>query len=150
MLKPSWMLTALLLLGFSTSAQQDQAPAKPAPAAPDTIPVEAARQTNPVKPTPESLADGKKYYGYDCAMCHGKDGDGKGDVSADMKAKVSDFTDPATLKDRTDGALFYIIKKGKGEMPPEGDRLKPTELWNLVNYIRSFAKKAQPGEKAPQ
>ena len=41
-----------------------------------------------------------------------------------MKLKVSDFTDPATLKDRTDGELFYIIKVGKGDMPPEGARVK--------------------------
>jgi hypothetical protein len=42
----------------------------------------------------------------------------KGDIAADMKSKVTDFTDPATLKNVTDGELFYIIKNGKGEMPP--------------------------------
>jgi hypothetical protein len=26
-------------------------------------------------------------------------------------------------------------------MPSEGDRAKPEEVWNLVNYVRSFAKK---------
>ena len=31
-----------------------------------------AKVVNPVRPTAESLAQGKKYYGYDCAMCHGK------------------------------------------------------------------------------
>ena len=51
-----------------------------------------------MKATPESIARGKKWYGYDCAMCHGKDGDGKGDVGADMKSKVSDFTDPSNLE----------------------------------------------------
>ena len=95
-------------------------------------------QPNPVKPSPESLAKGKKVYGYDCAMCHGKDGDGKGDIT-DMKG-ISDFTKPETLKNRTDGELFYAIQKGKGEMPPEGDRAKPEEIWNLVNYIRSLAR----------
>jgi len=54
---------------------------------------------------------------------------------------IPDFTDPAALKDRTDGELFYIIQKGKGEMPPEGDRAKSEDLWNLVNYVRSFATK---------
>ena len=47
---------------------------------------------NPVKPTAESLAQGKKYYGYDCAMCHGQTGNGKGDV--DTGEKLPDFTDP--------------------------------------------------------
>ena len=64
-----------------------------------------------------------------------------------MKLKISDFSDPAALKERTDGELFYIIKNGKGQMPPEGDRVKPDALWDLVNYIRSFAKKAAPEDK---
>ena len=50
------------------------------------------------------------------------------------------------MKDKTDGELLYIIKNGKGQMPAEGDRLKANELWNLVNYLRSMAKKA-PAEK---
>jgi mono/diheme cytochrome c family protein len=150
MLKPLLIFSALWFFGFSASVQEGPTPPKPAPAAPYTIPVDAVRQANPVKPTPESIAEGKKWYGYDCAMCHGKGGDGKGEVGTDMKVKVSDFTDPATLKERTDGELFYIIKNGKGQMPPEGDRLKSIELWNLVNYIRTFAKKnAPPEEKAP-
>jgi hypothetical protein len=38
-------------------------------------------------------------------------------------------------------ATFYVIKFGKGDMPPEGARVKTDELWDLVNYVRSFAKK---------
>jgi len=45
------------------------------------IPPEAAAKANPVKPGPESLAKGKKLYGFDCAMCHGESGDGKGDMA---------------------------------------------------------------------
>lgn len=147
MLKPLLIMVALLLLEFPASAQQDQAPPKPEPSAQYTISVEAAKKANPVKPTAESIARGKKLYGYDCAMCHGKDGYGKGDVAEDMKLKISDFSDPAALKERTDGELFYIIKNGKGQMPPEGDRVKPDALWDLVNYIRSFAKKTAPENK---
>jgi mono/diheme cytochrome c family protein len=129
-LTTSGLLMALLA---ATAQQNAQPPAE------YKIPPEAASQPNPVKPMPESLAKGKKLYGYDCAVCHGKDGDGKGDMT-DMKG-IRDFTDPATLKGRTDGELFYIIKKGKGEMPPEGDRGKTEDIWNLVNYVRSLAKK---------
>ena len=104
------------------------------------IPPEDAAKVNPVKPTPESLAKAKKLYGIDCAMCHGANGDGKGDMASDMK-NVTDFTNPEALKNRTDGELFYVIRHGKGEMPPEGDRAKDEDVWNLVNYIRSLAKK---------
>ncbi len=104
------------------------------------VPPEAAAKANPVKPTAESLAKGKKMYAIDCAMCHGEKGDGKGDMATDIK-NVTDFTNPDSLKDRTDGELFYVIRNGKGEMPPEGDRAKNDDIWNMVNYIRSFAKK---------
>jgi mono/diheme cytochrome c family protein len=134
MLKPLFVLPALLL--FVPSMQQP--PAAPAPSA---IPAEAVHQTNPVKPTPESQAAAKKMYGYDCAMCHGDTGNGKGDVVADLKLSLKDFTDPAALKDMTDGEIFYIIKNGKGQMPPEGDRAKPEMIWNMVILVRSFAKK---------
>lgn len=151
MLKTLLVISSFLFLGHSAPAQQNQPAPKAAPVAPYVIPADAAHQANPVKATPESLAEGKKWYGYDCAMCHGTDGDGKGGVASDMKLKVGDFTNPATLKGRTDGELFYVISHGKGDMPPEGDRLKSEGLWNLVNYVRSLAKKTTPPEeKAPQ
>jgi mono/diheme cytochrome c family protein len=131
---------SFLFLTFAITllAQQNQPPAK---ATEYKIPPEAAAKVNPVKPTADSLAKGKKLYGYDCAMCHGKNGDGKGDMASDIK-NVTDFTDPDALKSRTDGELFYITRNGKGEdMPPEGDRAKDEDIWNMVNYIRSFAKK---------
>ena len=132
----------IVVLSFSAilaTAQASQTPAQTP--APQTIPAEAVHQTNPVKATPDSIAQGKKYYGYDCAMCHGENGDGKGEVAVDEKLKLKDYRDPASLKDMSDGELFYIIKNGQGQMPPEGDRLKAPELWNLVNYIRSLARR---------
>ena len=128
------------VLALCAQKSDDQPPAKGTAPAESKIPPQDAARVNSVKPTAESLAKGKKMYGYDCAMCHGKNGDGKGDMAEDMK-NVTDFTDPAALKNRTDGELFYIIRKGKGEMPPEGDRAKDDDIWNMVNYIRSLAKK---------
>ncbi|HEY4949869.1 MAG TPA: c-type cytochrome [Candidatus Acidoferrales bacterium] len=132
------VVAALVLLCCAVSARQEQ---KAGAAAEYKIPPEASKLPNPVKSTPASLAAGKKTYGFDCAMCHGKDGDGKGDLATDMKLKLADYRDPASLKDMTDGDLFYIIKNGKGDMTGEGDRSKPDEIWNLVNYVRSLAKK---------
>ncbi len=117
-------------------------PPAQAPATAFKVPPEIASQTNPVKPTPEGMAKAKKMYGYDCAMCHGADGDGKGDMAVESKFTMKDWRDPAALKDMTDGELFYIIQKGKGDiMPPEGDRQKPDAIWNMVTLVRSFAKK---------
>jgi mono/diheme cytochrome c family protein len=134
MLKP--LLVLFALASFSPSPQQPAATV-----APPGIPPEAAHLTNPVKPTAESQSHAKKMYGYDCAMCHGASGNGKGDLAGEMKPPLKDYTDAAALKDMSDGELFYIIKNGKGQMPPEGDRAKPDDLWNMVLLVRSFAKK---------
>jgi mono/diheme cytochrome c family protein len=82
-------------------------------------------------------------------MCHGKGGDGRGDTAADMKLKIADFTDPTSLKNRTDGEIVYIIKNGDQDMPPEGDRIKVQENWDLVNYVRSLAKQKTDPEQKP-
>ncbi|MGA8437423.1 MAG: c-type cytochrome [Candidatus Sulfotelmatobacter sp.] len=76
------------------------------------IAVQAAKQANPVKSTPESLGRAKEWRILDCAMCHGANGDGKGSLATDMKLKLADFSDPSSLKDRTDGEIFYVIKNG--------------------------------------
>ena len=129
------VLAAPVMLLFGVLLQQPAAP--PAP----SVPAEAATLVNPVKPTAESQAHAKKMYGYDCAMCHGAKGDGKGELVADMKLTLKDWTDPEALKGMSDGEIFYIIKNGKGQMPPDGDRGKPDDIWNMVVLVRSFAKK---------
>ncbi len=148
MLKQLSAIATLILVGSAAAWQL--AGAKPAPvrtqdaATPPVaakIPDEAVKMVNPVKSTPAGLAHAKKIYGYDCAMCHGKDGDGQGDLAGDMKLKLPDWRDPASLKDITDGEMFYIITHGQGKMPPGGDQMKPEEIWMMVHYVRSFAEK---------
>ena len=134
MLKLVFAVPGLLFLALLR--QQPAAVTAPAP-----IPADAAALTNPVKPTPDSQAHAKKVYGYDCAMCHGATGDGKGEVVEDMKLKMKDWTDPGALKDMTDGEIFYIIKNGKGQMQGEGDRVKTDDLWNMVVLVRALSKK---------
>jgi mono/diheme cytochrome c family protein len=119
------------------SAPPDQA-APPAPAAAST---ENVPQNNPVKPTPESQARAAAMYKIDCAMCHGENGNGKGDLVADMGLKMQDLRDPATLQSMSDRDMYILIRDGKGKMPSEGDRAKPDELWNLVALVRGFTKK---------
>jgi mono/diheme cytochrome c family protein len=130
MLRSLLVLSALLFSGLLPQQPADQ-----------PMPADAKTLVNPVKPTPASQEHAKKVYAYDCAMCHGEKGDGKGDVVADLKLTLKDYTDPASLKDITDGEIYYIIKNGQGKMPGEGERSKPDDLWNMVIYVRSFAKK---------
>ena len=150
MSKFALVLPAFLIFVPALSAQQQPStPPAPKPPTYDAMPVSAAKEPNPVKSTPESLTRAKKWWNLDCAMCHGKEGDGKGETAQEMKLNVVDFTNPATLKDRTDGELYYIIKNGHQDMPPEGPRIKTEEGWDLVNYVRSFSKKKAEAEQKP-
>jgi mono/diheme cytochrome c family protein len=141
MLRPFLMVPALFLLG--APAWWQQAPATPpaqTPAASGApIPAEYVGKANPVKPTAELQARARKVYGWDCAMCHGDNGDGKGDMAVEQKLDVRDFHDPNSLAHMSDGEIFYIIQNGRGKMPSEGDRANPDLIWNMVVYLRKMS-----------
>lgn len=103
-----------------------------------------------MKPTPESLAEAKKFFGFDCAMCHGASGDGKGDLAPSMGLKMTDWHDKSTVTDMSDGEVFDIIVKGKGKMEGEGDRIKEELAWKLVNYVPTVAKKKPASVSTPK
>jgi mono/diheme cytochrome c family protein len=132
---------AILLVSVGlSSANPKTTQEKPGSTDPKMTAEDAAKK-NPVPSTPEGLAEVRKLYGYNCAMCHGKSGDGKGDLAADMKLELRDWRDAASLEKLSDGELFWIISNGKGKMPGEGDRTKERVRWNFVSLVRSFAKK---------
>lgn len=159
------VLLASFMFGWATRAARAQqqpgaaAQQQPAPAAPaQTVhtykpTAEDAARPNPMKFTTNSVARGKRVYDTQCAMCHGDTGLGDGDVAKDIGAKPPDFTNPATLKSRTDGELFAIIGEGSGLMPAQGDRMKDYHKWDAINYLRSLSgavpAKSQPGEFDP-
>jgi mono/diheme cytochrome c family protein len=140
------VLGAFLLASFGiSSAKHILAQEKPGSAEPKMTPEDVAKK-NPMPPTPEGLAEVRKLFGYNCAMCHGKNGDGKGDLAADMKLELRDWRDASSLEKMTDGEIFWIISNGKGKMPGEGDRTAQKVRWNFVNLVRSFGKNGT-GEK---
>ena len=94
MLKPLGILVMMLLLCvFPAAAQESQTPPKAATPESFSIPAEAVHKVNPAKPTAESITQGKKYYRYDCGMCHGNNGDGKGEVAIDGKLTIGAFNE---------------------------------------------------------
>jgi mono/diheme cytochrome c family protein len=134
MIKPLLVVSSMLLVVMSAPIQEPGG-------APQTTAPQASTKPIPAKinPSPESLARAKKMYGYDCAMCHGADGAGKGELASQMKLTLSDLSDPATLKDKTDAQLYGTIRDGKDKMPAEGDRMSPQEGWSIVAYVRSLS-----------
>jgi cytochrome c len=148
MLKSFLLVFAMVLLAFVCMPMQGRSPqqAAPSPALAQEPPAappaqSAAPMKNPVKPTAESQARAKNVYQIDCAMCHGDHGNGKTDMATSMELKLDDWTNPASLANKTDGDLFTMIRTGKDQMPPEdAGRAKDSEVWNLIIYIRSFSK----------
>ena len=150
------MSNLLQVLGISVAiavgvcSVQEKAQEKPAetPVAATTTPPAASpplapvKKENPVKSSPEVLAAAKKVFGYDCAMCHGESGNGKGDLVESMSLKMKDWHDSAVLTGLSDGEIFDLIVKGKDKMVGEGDRLAPAKVWGLVHYVRTFSKKS--------
>ena len=133
-----FLLVPFLCVANSQQQKPQQEP-KETPASADST--SSAERKNPVKPTPENLASAKKFFGFDCAMCHGVAGDGKGDVAASMSLKMNDWRDSSVLTKMPDSEIFDLIVKGKGKMEGEGDRISSEKAWELVNYVRVLAKK---------
>jgi mono/diheme cytochrome c family protein len=138
------MYTILRVLGIGLVMSIGVWPAgqNPSQEKPPETSAAATKKENPVKATPEVLATAKKVFGYDCAMCHGVNGDGKGELVESMKLKMKDWHDPASLEGISDGEIYDLIVKGKDKMIGEGDRLAPTKVWGLVHYVRTFPKKS--------
>ena len=73
-----------------------------------------------------------------CAGCHGPDG--AGSTPAGKAMKVRDFHAPEVQKE-TDAELTDIISNGKNKRPKYSDKLKDTEIKDLVAYVRALGKK---------
>jgi mono/diheme cytochrome c family protein len=135
-----FLLVPFLCLAWQQNSAQPKPSQEPKDAAVSSETTTSTGARNPVKPTPENLANAKKFFGFDCAMCHGTSGDGKGDLAASMNLKMNDWHDSAVLAKLSDGEIFNLIVKGKGKMEGEGERVSSEKAWELVNYVRSLAK----------
>jgi mono/diheme cytochrome c family protein len=103
------------------------------------IPPEEVNRKNPIDSSPSSIAEGRRHYhATDCAMCHGKEGEGKGVLAKDVKMNIHNWRDPASLAHFTDGELFYLIVKGKGRMPGYESRETSEQVWQMIDYLRSM------------
>lgn len=100
---------------------------------------DAAKMKNPVaaKDRAASAARGKGTYQAMCATCHGASGKGDGPVGGALGTSVGDFTTQDFAK-QLDGTVYMKLAVGRGAMPGYKGSMKPAQLWDLVNYIRSL------------
>jgi mono/diheme cytochrome c family protein len=117
---------------ISMTIQQN--PVKPWP-----VPDDYKNMTNPVEKGESSNNAGKALYDKYCASCHGKTGLGDGVKGRALKDFPGDFSGEY-YQNQTDGEHFYKTKVGRGEMPKYEDRMSDEDIWNMVNYMRTFKK----------
>jgi mono/diheme cytochrome c family protein len=96
--------------------------------------------TNPVRPSAEALEESETLFRLNCAGCHGENGDGNGPASVVLPTKAANFRDAKTMASMTDGELFWKMSTGRAPMPAWNDLLTVEQRWQLVNYIRTFAR----------
>ena len=107
---------------------------------PWNVPDKDAKMANPVKPSPESISDGKSLYAKHCQSCHGKTGLGDGTKASELKTEPGDFS-KAAFHSQSDGALYYKISAGRDDMPSFKKKIpEANDIWNVVNYVRTLKK----------
>lgn len=97
----------------------------------------ASTNANPqsAKPVFEGNADS-----VNCAICHGKKGDGRGALAAQYDPPPRNFACAKTINGVPDGQLFWIIRFGSpGTAMPPHKALKDEQVWQLILYLRQLA-----------
>jgi mono/diheme cytochrome c family protein len=107
---------------------------------PWVVPDEYKNMKNPVAATDSSMKAGKVLYDKHCASCHGKTGIGDGIMAGNLETFPGDFSG-SDYQNQTDGEHFYKTKFGRGDMPKYDKKMSDTDIWHMVNYMRSFKKK---------
>ena len=98
---------------------------------------QAKKLKNPVRYSKKSITQGRTALARLCTGCHGADAK----AQMDVVANATDLTSPAVwLSGTSDGEIFRSIRDGAGEtMPPFNTQItQESDLWNLVNFIRSL------------
>jgi mono/diheme cytochrome c family protein len=79
-----------------------------------------------------------------CALCHGVDGDGRGQRREGFARPPRDFTDVAWRRTVTPRRVFFAVREGiHGTAMPSWKTLPDDELWDLTAYVLSIAKADQ-------
>ena len=104
-----------------------------------------AKLKNPLPASRENIDAGEWLYQTDaeptaCKVCHGENGNGMGMMAQGLASMPRNFTCAETMKEVTDGQMFWSIKNGSptGGMPPY-KFLQENQIWQLIHYLRRFA-----------
>ena len=98
---------------------------------------EAEEVANPLASTPAGIEAGSQLFQTNCKHCHG--GEGRGDGPAGLYFEPTPQPmQGERVTERSDGAIYWILTNGTGNMPSFGNLLTAEEKWQLILYIRSL------------
>jgi mono/diheme cytochrome c family protein len=127
-IKPMLVFACAALVSVSVSAQN-----------PGGNP-DAKKMKNPVPSSPESIKAGQAVFQKNCRFCHGTDAKGNGPMAPEG-THPSDLTDAKWDRGDSDGEIFVVIRDGAGpkfDMKGFKSKMSETDIWNVVNYLRSL------------
>jgi len=109
-------------------------------------PGEFLRLSNPLPDSPANIKAAEKLYHETaqplaCLQCHGKKGDENGPMGAALNPHPRNFTCRETMKEISDGQMYWIIKNGSqgtGMMAFSG--MPDDQVWEVIHYPRTLAK----------
>jgi len=89
--------------------------------------------TNPYRPTPQVLEDGKFLYQTYCLVCHGAAGKGDGPIASKIPPPPSYKS--ARVLAFPPGRIFHVVTMGSGKMQSYATQLAADERWKVVTYV---------------
>ncbi|WP_395627697.1 cytochrome c [Daejeonella sp.] len=87
----------------------------------------------------ENISKGEELYNMYCFSCHGDTGYGDGPAGGSMGIRPANFHDQKVIKQK-DGAIFWKLSNGNGNMPPYKEILSEKERWQLISFVRELGK----------
>ena len=102
-------------------------------------PPSKAEVVNPIGSNQDSLDRGRAIFIKRCENCHGSSGQGDGVDASDLSVQPPQFKGESFIRE-SDGALFWKISTGRKPMPRYGHRLSENDIWDVINFIRTFGK----------
>jgi mono/diheme cytochrome c family protein len=139
---------------ISVGAQEG--PRRAAP--PEAVPVQGPRliagepATMPLEATDTSIARGKALFNINCAICHGEQADGKGQLSKFFNDQSGFPAGVPALKGRglPGSYIFKIVSNGIQQTDPQtgqetirmprlAENVSAGDTWDIINYIDSLS-----------
>jgi len=99
-----------------------------------------------------NLAESRLLYAKHCAACHGVTGLGDGVLAPKIKTPMPSFADAARMAATSPYRIFNVLFEGRPGtlMPAYGDKLEPSELWELSYYVTGLRHGALPAKETPE